>query len=161
MKNARWLLLFAAGALAWAASAWGQAAHLVAACPHCPPEQIVYKDVICHRCVQVPDKREIKKTVYEVHEVPFCLPKLPPLCSLLHHHGCCECECVECTCPRYKKVLVKKEIVCGEICGTKCVIEEHVERVPCRVCNQPCPQCAAAGLPPAAPLIPAPPVPAK
>ena len=158
--NVRWSLLTLACGLAAAAAATGQDAQFVAACPHCPPEQIVYKDVICHRCVQVPDKREIKKTVYEVQEVPFCLAKLPPLHSLLKHDCCCD-QCVECTCPRYKKVLIKKEIVCGEICGMKCVIEEYVERVPCRICCETCPQCAAAGLPPAAPLIPAPPLPPK
>jgi len=123
--------------------------------PPCP-EPVCYHDVICHRCVQVPDKREIKKTVYEVHEVPFCLPKLPPLHSLLHHNCCCD-QCVECQCPRYKKVLVKKEIVCGEICGTKCVIEEFVERVPCKACA-PCPQCDG-GLPPLPALTRLPPVP--
>jgi hypothetical protein len=30
-------------------------------------------------------------------------------------------------------VLVKKEIVCKEICTTKCVVEEH--RVPCQPCD--------------------------
>lgn len=156
----RWMFCSLLVAGAAAALAGGQDALLVAACPHCPPEQIVYQDVICHRCVQVPDKREIKKTVYEVQEVPFCLPKLPPLHSLFHHDCCCE-ECLECACPRYKKVLIKKEIVCGEVCGTKCVIEEFVQRVPCRVCDQPCPHCAAAGVPPAAPLILVLPLPAK
>jgi len=108
----------------------------------CPHEQIAYHDVVTHRCKLVPDKKQIKKTVYEVQEVPFCLPKLPPLLSLLHH-GCCD-ECVECECPRYKRVLLKKEIVCEEVCVMKCVVEEVVERVPCRVCQGPCPQCAAA-----------------
>lgn len=147
-------LLMLAVALAASGIAAAQDAQFVAGpCPHCPPEQIVYRDVVTHRCVQVPDTRQIKKTVYEVQEVPFCLPKLPPFLSLFHHQ-CCD-ECVECACPRYKKVLVKKEIVCAEICGTKCVIEEVVERVPCRVCGTPCPQCAAAGLPP----LPTPPLP--
>jgi hypothetical protein len=114
-----------------------------APCPHCPQEGIVYQDVICHRCKLVPDVKQIKKTVYECKEVPFCLHKLPPLFS--HHgHDCCDdCPCPECDCPRYKKVMMKKEIVCKEICGTKCVIEEYVERVPCRVCR-PCPYCTEA-----------------
>jgi len=111
--------------------------------------------MICHRCVQVSDKREIKKTVYEVHDVPFCLPKLPPLHSLFHKDCCCD-QCVECQCPRYKKVLVKKEIACGEICGTKCMIEEFVERVPCKPCA-PCPQCDG-GLPPLPALTRLPPL---
>jgi len=86
-----------------------------------------------HSCKLVPEVKQIKKTVYEVQEVPYCVKKLPPLCSLFHAHNC-ECEtCAECQCPRYKKVLVKKEIVCKEICTTKCVVEEH--RVPCQPCD--------------------------
>src|SRR5262245_37184696 len=101
--------------------------------PYCPPaEQVGYQDCVTHSCKLVPEVKQIKKTVYEVQEVPFCLKKLPPLCSLFHHHGC-ECDqCAECQCVRYKKVLVKKEIVCGEICTTKCVVDQHVERVPCQ-----------------------------
>jgi len=110
-------------------------------CPHCQ-EEVVYHEVITHRCVLVPDVKQIKKTVYECKEVPFCLPKLPPLFSHLRHDCCDSGPCPECECPRYKKVLLKKEIVCKEICGTKCVIEEVVERVPCRVCK-PCPHCSA------------------
>lgn len=71
------------------------------------------------------------------------LHKLPPL-HLLHHRDCCD-ECVECDCPRYKKVLLKKEIVCDEICTTKCVVEEFIERVPCRVCCPDCPSCGKLG----------------
>ena len=115
-----------------------------APCPHCQG-QIVYQDVVSHRCKLVPDKKQIKKTVYEVKEVPFCLHKLPHLCS--HLHGDCCDECRECDCPRYKKVLLKKEIVCEEICTTKCVIEEFVERVPCRVCCPDCPNCSQKGSP--------------
>lgn len=109
-------------------------------CPHCQ-EEIVYQDVVTHRCVMVPDVKQIKKTVYECKEEPFCLHKLPSLFSHLKHE-CCN-DCPECDCPRYKKVLLKKEVVCKEVCGTKCVIEEVVERVPCRVCR-PCPHCAQA-----------------
>ena len=119
-----------------------QAANVQAPCPHCQG-QIVYQDVVSHRCKLVPDKKQIKKTVYEVKEVPFCLHKLPHLCS--HLHGECCDECRECDCPRYKKVLLKKEIVCEEICTTKCVIEEFVERVPCRVCCPDCPSCGKLG----------------
>jgi hypothetical protein len=89
-----------------------------------------------HSCKLVPDVKQIKKTVYEVQEVPYCLKKLPPLWSLFCHHGCDNCEvCPDCQCPRYKKVLVKKEVVCKEICTTKCVVQEH--RVPCQPC-EPC-----------------------
>lgn len=103
-------------------------------------EQICYQDCISHRCQLVPETKQIKKTVYEVHEVPFCLKKLPPLCSLLFHRGC-ECDnCAECDCVRYKRVLVKKEIVCEEYCVMKCVPEEICERVPCRVCPPTCQQ---------------------
>ena len=113
-------------------------------CPHCkgcPHDEIVYQDVVCHRCVMKPDKKEIKKTVYECKEVPFCLHKLPPLFGHFHKKGCCDTcgnDCRECACPRYKKVLLKKEVVCKEICTTKCVVHEHVERVPCQPC-QTCP----------------------
>lgn len=119
-----------------------QAGNVQAPCPHCQG-QIVYQDVVSHRCRLVPEKKQIKKTVYEVKEVPFCLHKLPPL-HLLHHRDCCD-ECVECDCPRYKKVLLKKEIVCDEICTTKCVVEEFIERVPCRVCCPDCPSCGKLG----------------
>jgi hypothetical protein len=108
----------------------------------CPQEEVVYHDVLSHRCKLVPETKQIKKTVYEVQEVPFCLKRLPPLFSH-HQHDCCEdcAMCAECACPRYKKVLVKKEVVCKEICGSKCVVEEFVERVPCRSCSAPCPTC--------------------
>jgi hypothetical protein len=83
------------------------------------------QECVTHCCVLVPEVKQIKKTVYEVHEVPYCVKKLPPLLSLLHHRGC-DCQmCAECQCPRYKKVLVKKEVVCKEICTTKCVVREY------------------------------------
>src|SRR5829696_1712346 len=75
------------------------------------PEQAGYHDCITHSCTLVPETKQIKKMVYEVQEVPFCLKKLPPLWSLFHHHGCDDCEvCPYCQPPRYKKVLVKKEV---------------------------------------------------
>ena len=83
------------------------------------------------------------------------MPKLPPLHSLFHKDCCCD-QCALCQCPRYKEVLVKKEIVCGEICGTKCVIEEFVEHVPCKPCA-PCPQ-RDGGLPPLPALTRLPPL---
>jgi hypothetical protein len=104
--------------------------------PLCFPQQAPPAcECVEHGCKLVPEVKQIKKTVYEVQEVPFCVKKLPPICSLFHAHNC-ECEvCAECQAPRYKKVLVKKEIICREICTTKCVVETH--RVPC----PPCPPC--------------------
>ena len=103
-----------------------------------PQQQIGYQDCVSHSCQLVPETKQIKKTVYEVQEVPYCLKKLPPLWSLFCHHGC-DCEvCPDCQCPRYKKVLVKKEVVCKEICTTKCVVQEHVERVPCQPSQPTC-----------------------
>jgi hypothetical protein len=107
--------------------------------PSCSPERAGYCECVTHSCQLVPEVKQIKKVVYEVREVPYCLKKLPPLCSLFGRRCCQECgECAECDCPRYKKVLVKKEIVCGEICTSKCVVREHVERTPCRVCTPSC-----------------------
>jgi len=52
------------------------------------PEQVGYQDCVTHSCKLVPEVKQIKKTVYEVQEVPYCLKKLPPLWSLFCHHGC-------------------------------------------------------------------------
>ena len=41
-------------------------------------EEIVYQDVVVQRCKLVPDNKPIKKTVYEIKEVPVCQKKLPP-----------------------------------------------------------------------------------
>ena len=120
------------------AACWMNAATAADAPPMQAPQQapIGYQDCVTHSCKLVPETKQIKKTVYEVQEVPFCVKKLPPLWSLFCHHGCDECEvCPDCQCPRYKKVLVKKEIVCKEICTSKCVVEEHVCRVPCQSCQ--------------------------
>ena len=73
-------------------------------CQDCRPPAI---------CKMVEVKTPIKKIVYECKEVPYCLPK--------PHHGCCCPECEACV--RYKKVLIKKEIVVGEKCEYKCVPE--------------------------------------
>ena len=75
------------------------------------PTPAGYFDCVAHSCQLVPELKQIKKTVYEVQEVPYCLKKLQPLLSLFHHRDCnCE-QCAECQCVRYKKVLVKKEAV--------------------------------------------------
>jgi hypothetical protein len=117
-----------------------------APCQHCEGQN-VWRDVVCHECKLVPETRQIKKTVYEVREVPFCLHKPPPLFG--HHGACCD-ECRECGKVRYKKVLLKKEIVCEEICTSKCVVEEFADRVPCREC---CPSCLSNAPPPLKPVV--------
>ena len=104
-------------------------------CPHCQGQPLLYENVTRHRCKLVTEKKPIKKTVFEVQEVPYCVPKLP---SLFAFHHECGADCRECDCTRYKKVLVKKEITCGEICTVKCVVEEYVERVP----KTACPHCS-------------------
>lgn len=68
-----------------------------------------------YSCKLVTEQKPIKKTVYECREVPFCLHELP-------RFGHCE-SCPQCGCVRFKKVLVKKEIVVGYECVTKCVPE--------------------------------------
>ena len=108
-------IVFAIGCLA---SAWCGAA--AAADGHFGPQHVEATAChVCtsHHCVLVPETRQIKKTVYEIHEVPYCLKKLPPLFSF-HKH--CD-DCAECDCVRYKRVLVKKEIVCDEVCTMKCI----------------------------------------
>jgi hypothetical protein len=92
---------------------------------------------VTHECRLVPEVKQIKKTVYEVQEVPYCLKKLPPLWSLWRRD--CQQACEECECPRYRKVLVKKEVVCREVCTTKCVVQEHAHACP--------PACPAPGAP--------------
>jgi hypothetical protein len=150
-----WSNLFLSCFLLTLATHWAEADH---GCPHCQGHGVpVWENVVTHRCKLVPDVKQIKKTVYAVEEVPFCLHKLPPLCSLKG----CDCACPECDCPRYKRVLLKKEVVCEEVCGTKCVIEEVVEQR--LVCRQVCPHCGcqgAAHVPTPGPVaLPAPPVP--
>jgi hypothetical protein len=124
-------LLAIVGAVVIAASAAAESEMLgggaYGACPRCK-EGVCYREIVTYRCKQVPDKKPIKKTVYECREVPYCQHKLPRL----GHGDCCpECD----ACPKFKKVLVKKEIVVGETCGTKCVPEKFVERIPVPCCR--------------------------
>ena len=118
----------------------------------CPMvEEWEWQDVVCHRCKLVEETKPIKKTVYEVKEVPYCLTKLPR-CG---HCGHCD-DCRECKDVRYKKVLIKKEITCGETCTVKCVPEEFIERRQVKVCRPAC-QCQAPCLTPIAGInVPAP-----
>jgi hypothetical protein len=79
----------------------------------------------CYRCV--PECEPKKKVVYECKLVPYCEHKLP-------HGGGCDC-CPECqACPKFKRVLLKREIECGS--QWECVPEE----VPCCACP-PGPAC--------------------
>ncbi|MBM4001870.1 MAG: hypothetical protein FJ295_01080 [Planctomycetes bacterium] len=101
-------------------------------CPHCSARDgVCYREVVTHRCRLVEEKKPIKKTVYECREVPYCEQKLP---RFLACEGCPECK----DCVKYKKVLYKKEIVCGETSRWKCVVEQVVHKVPC--CNR-CQEC--------------------
>jgi hypothetical protein len=100
-------------------------------CPQCGAgSECCYQQVVVHRCKLAPDNKPIKKIVYELKEVPYCSHKLS------HCHDC-DC-CPECkACPKYKRQLVKREIICGEKPGTKCIVEECVElvAVPCTRCG--------------------------
>lgn len=117
-------------------------------------------DCMDYGCRIVTENKPIKKTVYECRDVPFCLHRLPKF----GHHGCCP----ECGCTRFKRVLVKKEIIVGYECITKCVPEPlgkfGPEKTPALAPPAPLPMADAyysggdvANLP--APVIPAPPPP--
>jgi hypothetical protein len=135
--------LFASAAAAYLSAAEFMPGHHCR-CPHCQVvEEVVYQDVVSHVCRLHPDKKQKKKTVYECKEIPYCVHKLS--CPLKHDHCCEQCKECEC-CARYKKVLIKREIVICEECTTKCVPEPVVQRVPVKVCRViPCDRCAAAG----------------
>lgn len=79
------------------------------------PSKDYWPECVDYTCKLVTEQKPIKKTVYECREVPFCLHELPKF-------GHCEC-CPQCGCVRFKKVLVKKEIIVGYECVTKCVPE--------------------------------------
>lgn len=122
------------------------------------PAKDAYPECVDYRCKLVTEQKPIKKTVYECREVPFCLHVLPKF-------GHCDC-CPECGCVRFKKVLVKKEIVVGYECVTKCVPEALPPCGPSKGAPQPPAPVASdyynggdlTNLPRAA--IPAPPIPA-
>jgi hypothetical protein len=96
-------------------------------CPHCGATfDCCYEQRVVARCRLQEDVKKVKKTVYEMREVPYCQKRLT----------CGKCDCPECqACPHYKRVLVKKEITCGEKCETKCVPEETLEWVPVPCCK--------------------------
>jgi hypothetical protein len=73
----------------------------------------------CYICR--PEAKPVKKVIYECKLVPYCEHKLP------HGHDC-DC-CPQCeACPKFKRVLLKREIEVG--CEWDCVPEE----VPCCDC---------------------------
>lgn len=143
--NVRWIS-WTVGLLAVPLALVGTSLLLAGDCPHCQ-EGTCYREVVTYRCKLVPDHKPIKKTVYECKEVPYCEHKLS-------RHGDC---CPEChACPKFKKVLIKREIVVGETCGTKCVPEAVVERIPvpcCRCGHQPGPVQAPSPTQAPAPVI--------
>lgn len=102
-------------------------------CPKCGAcEEYCYEECTVVRCRTVTETKPIKKIVYELKEVPYCSKAPDCTCG-----GCGSCPaCVKC-CAGYKRMLVKKEIVCGEKCVTKCVPEEVCELVPvaCKKCG--------------------------
>ena len=84
-------------------------------CATCPAAVPLPEHPGPHQCVIVPDIRHVKKTVYATKRVPFCVHE--PFC--LHDSHCAQCEAR----PRWKRVLVKCQIVVEEICGYKCVAQ--------------------------------------
>ena len=76
-----------------------------------------------HECVRTPETKTIKKVVYDVKCVPVCEHR--PAKFL-------DCDCCPVCELRYKRVLVKREIIVAEICTTKCVPVE----LPCSCCKE-------------------------
>lgn len=64
-------------------------------------------------CRPVVTTEPIKKVVYETRLVPYCRHYLPGFFECPNGR-CCECR------PQYKRVLVKREIICGERQVIKC-----------------------------------------
>lgn len=90
-------------------------------------EETCYREVVVGcRCRLVPETKSVKKFVYSYKDVPYCRPNCPnPLRRCGDSEACTECE----YCPRYKRVLVKREVVEKKE-GVKCVVEEVKEKVP-------------------------------
>lgn len=85
-------------------------------------------------CPKIVEK-DVKKIVYGCKLVPYCQPS-----------GCCLKCCPTCNpCPRYRKVLLKKEIVVCKRCDPQCVIE-YAD--PCPPSECPPSQCAPLESPP-------------
>ena len=99
-------------------------------------------EVVRYVCKIVPNIRA--RWVYECIDDPFCIQVSPKGHGCGHgcghqgcgHHGCgrksCDSTIPNCEGPYCRKQLVKRLI--EEECGTRCVIEKIVEKVPIAVC---------------------------
>ena len=116
-----------------------------AQCPHCGGNGFPAPDVASYRCVKAPEVKPVTKTQYDVKTVPFCLPKLAGFLR-----GCCPLDCDH---PRFKRVLMKRDVNVEPICDVKCVVEAVIPPAPA-----PCPHCSPPSrLPPTwTPLLPPP-----
>ncbi|MBI3860555.1 MAG: hypothetical protein HY290_01520 [Planctomycetia bacterium] len=139
-------ILLAAGAAAIPGLA-GEPAPSAVPCPggdegYTMVEKTCYREVVVRsHCRLVPEIKSVKKTVYSYKDVAFCRPNCPnPVRRCGDAEICTECEC----CPRYRRVLVKREVVEKKE-GFKCVVEEEKERVPYTVYERvPCAAAPAA-----------------
>ncbi|MBS0267129.1 MAG: hypothetical protein JSS02_34705, partial [Planctomycetes bacterium] len=71
-------------------------------------------------CKLAPEVKTVKRWVYSCKLVPYCRPNCPnPLQRWGENEKCTVCEC----CPRYKRVLIKREVIEKKE-TLKCVVEE-------------------------------------
>lgn len=70
------------------------------------------------QCVVVPDTKTTKKWAYSTRLVPFCVKSCPNPFKCRHaaSQSCPSCE----SCVRYKRVLIKREVV-TKTAGFKCI----------------------------------------
>lgn len=110
------------------------------------------ENCLCDRCCLVPDVKTTKKWVYSTKLVPYCKTKCPN--PLKCRHDACE-TCPECEdCVRYKRVLIKREVVTKKN-GYKCVPGCEA----CRAKAQAAQSNPALDMPPPPPVPAAPPAP--
>lgn len=105
------------------AAACGGSSAVGAECPHCHQDCC---DDVSYQCRMELEKIPIKKFIYRYKDVPICVPCGPRL-------GACD-SCATCDSPRFKRMLIKQEVVVGEKCITKCVVE--AVRKPCSHCGK-------------------------
>lgn len=86
--------------------------------PGCHCDQCGSEVCDCDECVVVPDTKTTKKWIYSTKLVPFCVKSCPnPFkCRQDGCESCTECE----SCVRYKRVLIKREVV-TKTEGFKCI----------------------------------------
>lgn len=72
----------------------------------------------CDECVVVPDTKTTKRWTYSTRLVPFCVKSCPNPFRC-RHDACQTCPACE-PCVRYKRVLIKKEVV-TKTEGFKCI----------------------------------------